>query len=109
MEDISWKGAVDLCERENGYLAEIPNIYVNNILTDLLDEGDRCWIGLSKYKNIDYDWRIGNFSLGELGMLKNYITCGAIDTRTRWKFDECESNNTCTYCMKGKLKFLLIF
>ena len=69
--NINWFEAVDLCEEENGYIAEIPNIYVNNVITDLLAESDLCWIGLLKFTNIDYSWRIGKFSLGDVETTSN--------------------------------------
>ena len=108
---LNWNTAVDVCEGEDGYMAEIPNIYVNNIVTDLLDGDDHCWIGLRKHKNLDYSWRIGNFSLGEAGTTTANSGGGVIGgadpnlVEKRWTFSSFGENNYCTVCMKGMQMF----
>ena len=102
-----WDEAEALCEGENAYLAEIPNIYVNNIITDEIIEGDECWIGLRR-NDTNYYWRIGNFplsdpnttpTLGSMGMNR----CGTIGRgmADRWNLKNCNKQD-CTVCMKGK-------
>ena len=109
--NMNWLEAVDLCEEENGYIAEIPNIYVNKIITDLLAEGDRCWIGLRNFRNIDYSWRIGNFSLGDVETTSGNGGGGVIwnenqnTIEKRWRIRSRSANYHCTVCMKGRTKF----
>ena len=117
--NMKWLEAVDLCEEENGYIAEIPNIYVNNIITDLLGIGIRCWIGLTKFQNIDYSWRIGNFSLGDVETTGVNSGDGVIGNENQnsiekgWKTQSNSKYFSCTVCMKGRtmiiLKYFVIF
>ena len=102
-----WDGAETLCEGENAYLAEIPNIYVNNIVTDEIIGGDECWIGL-RTNETNYYWRIGNFPLSDPNTsptLVNYDRnrCGTIGRgmEDRWDLKDCDDER-CTVCMKGK-------
>ena len=60
-DNINWYEAEVLCEEVSGYLAEIPNIYVNAVINQVIGRKE-CWIGLST-DNTDYSWRIGNFPL----------------------------------------------
>ena len=109
--NINWFEAADLCEEENGYIAEIPNVYVNNIITDLLAEGDRCWFGLLKFRNLDYSWRIGNCSLGDAGNTNIHSGGGIIGNANQnaiengWTIMSGSSYSDCTVCMKGRTKF----
>ena len=101
----NWDEAVDLCESKNAYLAEIPNIYVNNIITDEIIEEDECWIGLET-SDTEYYWRIGDFPLSApnsgvtvTGGDRN--ECGTIGRRVIWDLRDC-NRNCCYVCMKGK-------
>ena len=103
-EDNTWSEAELLCERENGYLAEIPNIYVNNIISDEIVEGHRCWIGLTS-NNSGYYWRSGGFPLSDPDTnsplnLPDGDMCGLIGD-DRWDLFYCDITRECTVCMKG--------
>ena len=107
--NTDWDEAVDLCKSENAYLAEIPNIYVNNIITDEIIEGEQCWIGL-KTSDTEYYWRIGNFPLsapnsGVTVTVGDRNRCGTIGRgeEDRWRLSNSNCNrNRCYVCMKGK-------
>ena len=97
-----------LCEAENAYLAEIPNIYVDNIITVMV--GDKnvrdYWTGL-RTNSTHYYWRIGDFPLGEeLPLDKN--RCGSVDdvNGNRWDIRGCGAIGR-VICMIGK-QFLWI-
>ena len=105
--ETNWEGAVELCKAENAYLAEIPNIVVNNVLNAVI-ETDECWIGLSTGCT-DYSWRIGNFSLSDTNRdvvlnINDTNKCGTIGVNggERWSLKDCNTPQTCTVCMKGK-------
>ena len=101
--------AVSFCEQNNAYLAEIPNIYVDNIITEIVGEnGDNCWTGL-RTDDTSYYWRIGEFPLGNDTALNDNINeCGAIhgDLGNRWHIHNC-GNLRNVVCMIGK-QFLRI-
>ena len=64
-DELTAEGAVSSCEDNNAYLAEIPNIYVDIIVTEIAGEDvEDCWIGL-KTNATHYYWRSGEFPLGE--------------------------------------------
>ena len=105
--ETNWEGAVELCKAENAYLAEIPDILVNDVI-DWLIKTDECWMGLST-DSTDYSWRIGNFSLsdtkGEVVLnINDTNKCGALGVNGggRWGLEDCSDTQTCTVCMKGK-------
>ena len=102
-----WNEAETLCEGENAYLAKIPNIYVNNIITDEIIGGDECWMGL-RTNDTNYYWRIGNFPLStpNTSITLEYTEenrCGTIGRgiEDRWDLRNCNEKR-CTVCMKGK-------
>ena len=104
----NWNEAETLCEGENAYLAEIPNIYVNNIITDEIIEGKECWIGL-RTNETNYYWRIGNFPLSDPNTTPTLESndrnrCGIIGRgmEDRWNLRNCNDNRDYTICMKGK-------
>ena len=89
--------AVSLCEVEKAYLAEIPNVYVDNIITEIIGregggEGDDYWTGL-RTNETHYYWRIGDFPLGN-DMPSNINECGAVDEDdgNRWHIHRCTDN-----------------
>ena len=46
---IDADAAVSFCKSQNAYLAEIPNIYVDNVITEIIGDlggGNEHWIGL---------------------------------------------------------------
>ena len=95
--------AVSLCESQNAYLQEIPNIYVNNIITEVIGENE-CWSGL-RTNATHYYWRIGDFPLGE-DVPADVDECGTVDysNGNRWKLRNC-SIMLCAICMIGKQSF----
>ena len=106
--ETDWEGAVELCKAENAYLAEIPNIHVNNYVNSIIGEAE-CWMGLST-NSTDYSWRIGNFPLSDTSRDVNYINknkCGTIGVNRggRWSLEHCNIPQTCTICMKGRQIF----
>ena len=104
---INWNGAETLCKDNNAYLAEIPNIYVNNRIIWLIG-GDECWIG-SRTNETDYYWRIGNFPLSDPNTVisqNNTDMCGTmINNGNRWDLKDCNDSLSCTVCMKGNKDF----
>ena len=105
---INWNGAETLCTDNNAYLAEIPNIYVNNRIRRLIG-GDECWIGL-RTNETDYYWRIGNFPLSDPNTVisqDNTDMCGTIGVNTgnRWGLKDCSILLSCAVCMKGNRDF----
>ena len=93
--------AVELCEQESAYLAEIPNIYVNNIVAGVVESG-YCWMGLT-LMNTSYSWRIGDFPLApnQNSSAGSDITeCGSIRFVGSWIMRSCTSTR-CTVCMRG--------
>ena len=106
---IDWDGAEALCKDNNAYLAEIPNIYVNNRISRLI-RGDECWIGL-RTNETDYYWRIGNFPLSDPNTVisqNNTDMCGTIGVNTgdRWGLKDCSNTLSCAVCMKGNKEIL---
>ena len=94
-------GAVSLCESHNAYLQEIPNIYVDNIVTEIIGE-NLCWNGL-RTNATHYYWRIGDFPLGD-DSPTNIDVCGTVDADrngNRWRLHDC-SILLCAICMIGK-------
>ena len=94
--------AVSFCEAENAYLAEIPNIYVDNIITEIIEGGkDDYWTGL-RTNSTHYYWRIGVFPLGEDTPLSS-DRCGSVDNDNgnRWLDRACDSRRL-VICMIGK-------
>ena len=82
--------ALSLCEDNNAYLAEIPNIYVDNIITEIVGEGGgECWTGL-RTNDTHYYWRSGEFPLGE-DMPSNMNYCGSVNDNNgyRWHLHNC--------------------
>ena len=101
-DEMNADEAVSLCEAENAYLAEIPNIYVDNIITEMVGEVEP-WIGL-RTNDTHYYWRIGNFPLGDDTPSNDEMNmCGAVDNNegSRWHIHECDSNRP-AICMIGK-------
>ena len=108
---INWDGAETLCTDNNAYLAEIPNIYVNNRISRLIGE-DECWIGL-RTNETDYYWRIGNFPLSDPNTVisqNNTDMCGTIGVNTgdRWGLKDCSNTLSCAVCMKGNKEILIL-
>ena len=96
--------SVSLCESHNAYLAEIPNIYVDNIVTDIVREVyEYSWIGL-RTNDTHYYWRNGDFPLGKDAPSEmNY--CGSLtrNTQKRWRLYKCDIDIIrSAICMIGK-------
>ena len=94
--------SVSLCESQNAYLAEIPNIYVDNIITEIVREvNENFWIGL-RTNDTHYYWRNGDFPLGKDTPSK-MNECGAIHRNAvkRWRLYICDFMRR-TICMIGK-------
>ena len=101
--------AISFCQSHDAYLAEIPNIYVDNVITEIVREvGEECWIGL-RTNDTHYYWRIGDFSLGNDTPKNRFRNkCGIVDGNdgNRWIIRDCNENRR-TICMIGK-QFLWI-
>ena len=101
--DMTADEAVTLCEDNNAYLAEIPNIYVDNIVTEIVGEdGEDCWIGM-RTDDTHYYWRSGEFPLGE-EIPDKMNECGEVSKSdgNRWHLHNCDDSNR-ALCMIGKL------
>ena len=96
-DEMNADEAVLLCEAENAYLAEIPNIYVDNIITEMVEDTNvrEYWTGL-RTNSTHYYWRIGGFPLGgdTLTEGNEMNRCGRVDGHNgnRWKLHQCTSN-----------------
>ena len=86
-------------------IAEIPNIYVDNIITEIVREDrEECWIGLRTNDWIThYYWLTGDFPLGE-DTPSETNECGTIYdiADNRWHLHNCTTPQFCTICMIGK-------
>ena len=107
-DTINADNAESLCEAECAYLAEIPNIYVDNIITEMVEDRNvrEYWTGL-RTNSTHYYWRIGDFPLGEESPLHE-DRCGSVDDNdgNRWSIRGCGIIGR-VICMIGK-QFLWI-
>ena len=111
---IDADAAISFCQSQNAYLAEIPNIYVDNVITEIIGDlggGNEHWIGLGTNAT-HYYWRIGDFPLGnDTPSDSDRNECGAVDgdNGNRWIIRNCndDDDNRRTICMIGK-QFLWI-
>ena len=98
--------AASSCEAENAYLAEIPNIYVDNIITEIIGGvgGDDYWTGL-RTSSTHYYWRIGDFPLGD-DTPPRIDRCGTVEGNngSRWNIRGRGAYRG-TICMIGKQLF----
>ena len=106
---IDADAAISFCQSQNAYLAEIPNIYVDNVITEIIGDlrgGNEHWIGL-RTNATHYYWRIGDFPLGN-DTPSDSDRCGAVDENdgNRWIIRDCDDTRR-TICMRGK-QFLWI-
>ena len=102
-DGVTAEGAVSLCQENNAYLAEIPNIHVDNIITEIVREDrEECWIGL-RTNDTHYYWLTGDFPLGE-DTPSETNECGTIYdiADNRWHLHNCTTPQFCTICMIGK-------
>ena len=107
---IDADAAISFCQSHNAYLAEIPNIYVDNVITEIIGDlggGNEHWIGL-RTNATHYYWRLGDFSLGNDRPSFSDSDCGAVNgySGNRWIIRDCD-NMRRTICMIGK-QFLWI-
>ena len=104
--NTSWTDSVEFCENESAFLAEIPNIDINSLITRLLtkNEDEECYIGLYE-DSTGVAWRIGDFSVTEPNnnSVVNYtdLRYGTIVRPGRWKLGNGDTNR-CVVCMRGK-------
>ena len=106
-ETKNWTEAAVQCEGESAYLAEIPNISVNKIITTVIGV-DECWIGLSTNSSA-YSWRVGNYPLADpstsIPLSANDTNkCGTIGEGKDeiWDLKDCSIKLNCAVCMRGK-------
>ena len=93
-----------MCMSLGGYLAEIPNYFVQTTITDGLNE--ECWIGLRR-NGTNFQWRSGR-ELDEFQFWKNRepgnTDCVSIsDEMSEWITKGCGDMISCYICMNGKL------
>ena len=90
-----------------GYLAEIPNYFVQTIITKEVNSD--CWIGLRRNGTTEeFRWRSGR-ELGEFNFWKdemepvNSDCVSLMGAMSEWDTRPCDNTISCSICMLGKL------
>ena len=103
--NTSWTDSVEFCRNETAFLAEIPNIFINDIITSLILSNEECYIGLYE-DSTGLAWRIGEFAVTESN--SNSVTATSADIRYgtmhesgRWNLGDGDTDR-CVVCMRGE-------
>ncbi|KAI6648880.1 Latrophilin-3-like [Oopsacas minuta] len=101
--NTSWVESVEYCARHSAYLAEIPDIRVNNIINSvLIGSDDECYIGLHTHSGI-LSWRIGNFPISIPNITRDTMRYGSISRPGIWSLSKGEERR-CVVCMRGPIR-----
>ena len=103
--NTSWTDSVEFCRNETAFLAEIPNIFINDIISSLISSNEECYIGLYG-DSTGLAWRIGEFAVTESN--SNSVTATSADIRYgtmhrsgRWNLGDGDTDR-CVVCMRGE-------
>ena len=103
--NTSWTDSVEFCKNETAFLAEIPNIFINDIITSLIPSNEECYIGLYG-DSTGLAWRIGEFAVTESNSTSAAATSADIRYGTmygsgRWNLGDGDTDR-CVVCMRGE-------
>ena len=103
--NTTWTDSVEFCENESAFLAEIPNIYINDRITRyIITNTEECYIGLYE-DSTGISWRIGEFLVTEPNstsvVASTDIRYGTIHGSGKWNLGNGDTNR-CVVCMRGE-------
>ena len=102
--NTNWTDSVELCKNESAFLAEIPNIYINDLITELIPYTEECYIGLYE-DSTGISWRIGEFPVSEPNSTSvatsTDIRYGTMHGSGKWSLGNGDTNR-CAVCIRGE-------
>ena len=104
-QNRDWDSAQGVCVALGGYLAEIPNYFVQKTIATGVT--GNCWIGLRSNGTGEYSWRSGRelneFQFWKDGEPGSHECVSFSGTQSEWETKGCNDMINCFICMAGKL------